>query len=93
VTLKVGELGDAGPHTVALHGRLDVESLGAFAGIAAGLSPGSRCDLSELKSADDLGVVVLAQLRGRGVELVGVSPYLEMLLEHAVEDREWRDRA
>jgi ABC-type transporter Mla MlaB component len=86
VTLKVGVVDDAGSRTVALHGRLDVESLAAFAGIAAGLSPGARCDLTELKSADDVGVVVLAQLRERGVALVGVSPYLELLLEHAREE-------
>jgi hypothetical protein len=86
VTLKVGVVDDPGPRTVALHGRLDVESLAAFAGIAAGLTPGERCDLTELKSADDVAVVVLAHLRERGVELVGVSPYLELLLEHARED-------
>ncbi len=86
VTLRVGVIDDAGPRTVALHGRLDVESLAAFAGIAAGLSPGARCDLAELKSADDVGVVVLSQLRNRGVELVGASPYLELLLQHAREE-------
>ena len=88
MTLKVGVIDDAGPRIVALHGRLDVESLPAFAGLAAGLAPGMRCDLTDLKSADDLGVVVLAHLRSRGVELFGVSPYLEMCLEHAREDRE-----
>ena len=86
MTLKVGVLDDAGPRTVALHGRLDVESLAAFAGLAAGLAAGARCDLTELRSADDVGVVVLAHLRNRGVELVGVSPYLELLLEHALEE-------
>ena len=86
MTLKVGVLDDAGARTVALHGRLDVESLAAFAGIAAGLAPGARCDLTELRSADDVGVVVLAHLRERGVALVGASPYLELLLEHARED-------
>jgi ABC-type transporter Mla MlaB component len=86
VTLKVGVVDDAGPRTVALHGRLDVESLAAFAVVAAGLVPGTRCDLTALKSADDVGVVVLAHLRERGVELVGASPYLEMLLEHAREE-------
>lgn len=86
MTLKVGVLDDAGPRTLALYGRLDVESLAAFAGIAAGLTPGARCDLTELKSADDVGVVVLAHLRERGVALVGASPYLELLLEHAREN-------
>ena len=86
MTLKVGVVDDAGPRTVALHGRLDVESLAAFAVVAAGLVPGTRCDLTELKSADDVGVVVLAHLRERGVELVGASPYLELLLEHAREE-------
>ena len=85
MTLKVAIVGDASPRTVALHGRLDEESLAAFAGIAAGLPAGSRCDLSELKSADDAGVVALVHLRDRGVELVGASPYLELLLQHARE--------
>jgi ABC-type transporter Mla MlaB component len=85
VTLKVAVTDDAGSRTVALHGRLDVDSLAAFAGIAAGLSSGARCDLTELKSADDVGVVVLAHLRERGVELIGASPYLELLLAHARE--------
>jgi hypothetical protein len=86
VTLRVGVVDEAGSRVVALHGRLDVESLAAFAGIAAALPPGSRCDLTELKSADDVGVVALAPLSGRGVMLVGVSPYLELLLEHARDD-------
>ncbi len=86
MTLKIGVIDDARPRTVALHGRLDVESLAAFAAVAAGLVPGTRCDLTELKSADDVGVVVLAHLRERGVELVGASPYLELLLEHAREE-------
>jgi hypothetical protein len=86
VTLKVGVVDAAGPRTVALSGRLDVESMAAFALVAAGLVPGTRCDLTELKSADDVGVVVLTHLRERGVELVGASPYLEMLLEHASEN-------
>ena len=85
MTLRVGVIDDAGPRTVALHGRLDAESLVAFAGLAAGLSSGARCDLTELKSADDVGVVVLAHLRERGVELIGASPYLELLLAHARE--------
>ncbi len=86
MTLKVGVIDEAGARTVALHGRLDVESLAAFAGIAAGLAPGARCDLTELRSADDVAVVVLAHLRERGVELVGASPYLELLLNHAREE-------
>ena len=85
MTLKVGLVGNASPRTVALHGRLDEESLAAFAAIAAGMSPGARCDLTELKSADDAGVVALVHLRDRGVELVGASPYLELLLQHARE--------
>jgi len=86
MTLRVEVLKEAGPRTVTLVGRLDVESLAAFAVTAAGLAPGARCDLTELKSTDDVGVAVLAQLRERGVELVGASPYLELLLEHAPEE-------
>jgi ABC-type transporter Mla MlaB component len=72
-----------GTPVVALHGRLDTESLAAFAGIAEELVAGMRCDLTHLKSADDVGLALLVQLGDRGVEMVGASPYLEICLEQA----------
>jgi ABC-type transporter Mla MlaB component len=68
---------------VALHGRLDLESLAAFAEIAADLSVGMRCDLTNLKSADHAGMALLARLRSQGVLVVGASPYIEMCINEA----------
>lgn len=39
-----------------------------------------RLDLSELLSADDTGMDLLAALREDGAELVGVPPYIDLLL-------------
>jgi anti-anti-sigma regulatory factor len=38
-------------------------------------------DLTNLFSADDAGVAALRSISGRGVQLVGVSPYMALLLE------------
>jgi ABC-type transporter Mla MlaB component len=80
VTLKV-VLDDAGTRAVALHGRLDMESLIAFAATAAELTVGMRCDLTQLKSADEAGLELLTRLSDRGIELVGASPYIELRLD------------
>jgi len=37
-------------------------------------------DLAHLATADDAGVLVLRRLAGEGVHLVGMSPYLALLL-------------
>lgn len=50
--------------------------------------PGAvRLDLADLVSADDQGLAILEVLRGRGVELVGTSPYLALQLEVARASR------
>jgi anti-anti-sigma regulatory factor len=38
-------------------------------------------DLSHLVSADDAGVATLRALAGRGIRLVGASPYVALLLD------------
>jgi hypothetical protein len=42
-------------------------------------------DLTHLATADDSGVVALRRLAGEGAHLVGVSPYMGLLLGEAVE--------
>jgi ABC-type transporter Mla MlaB component len=78
-----------GTHVVALHGRLDVESLEVFAAIAAELTVGTRCDLSHLQSADTVGLALLVQLGDRGVQMVGASPYIELCLDQARKTVPW----
>lgn len=42
-----------------------------------------RVDLSNLRTADGDGILVLRELRRRGAELVGVSPYVGLRLLRA----------
>jgi hypothetical protein len=42
-------------------------------------------DLSELTTASDAGVLLLARLAGEGVHLLGASQYLRLLLERATD--------
>jgi len=83
VTLRVVIDDVSAVRVVALHGRLDLESLAAFAEIAADLSVGMRCDLTNLKSADHAGMDLLARLCDHGVDVVGASPYIAMCLADA----------
>jgi len=87
VTLRLVVDDQSGRRTVLLHGRLDAESLAAFAMTAAELTAGMRCDLTHLKSVDEVGLELLARLCDRGVEMVGASPYLEMRLDSARKRR------
>ena len=42
-------------------------------------------DLSELTSASDAGVLLLTRLASEGVHLLGMSPYVRLLLSHSRE--------
>jgi hypothetical protein len=42
-------------------------------------------DLSELTSASDAGVLLLARLAGEGIHLLGASQYVRLLLRRAEE--------
>jgi anti-anti-sigma regulatory factor len=44
-----------------------------------------RLDLSDLITADEAGTTLLAALRDSGTELVGVPPYIDLLLRARLE--------
>lgn len=44
-----------------------------------------RLDLSDLVSADEAGTTFLAAMRDSGAELVGVPPYIDLLLRARLE--------
>jgi hypothetical protein len=48
-------------------------------------------NLTDLRSADERGVRVLRQLAEQGVRLTGVSDYLKLLMERAIDNRESND--
>src|SRR5262245_9102893 len=76
--------------TVRIAGRLEAgdlpELLRAFEGQARPL----ELDLSELRSADADGLELLRRQRESGADLVGVSPYVHLLLGDPGERRKTR---
>jgi len=63
-----------------LDGRLTAEEVPELLRVCVGLTGPVVLDLSDLQSADREGVSALRQLRARGAELAGASPYLCLLL-------------
>ncbi len=76
--LSLSECG--GSTTVHVDGRLTASGLGELQRLVRGLEGLIVIDLSNLLSADDAGVAELRSLAGRGAQLVGVSPYVSLLL-------------
>jgi ABC-type transporter Mla MlaB component len=78
--------------TEEIDGRLTVRVVGRLS--AAGLGElrkscreGARVrlDLSDLISADEAGTTLLAAMRDSGADLVGVPPYIDLLLRARLE--------
>jgi hypothetical protein len=67
--------------TVMLAGRLMAEQVHELWGTCAALGPDVRVDLTDLLSADPVGVDALRRLHRSGAELVGVPTYFRRWLE------------
>jgi len=65
---------------VYLAGRLDAAQVPELRSACALAGGRVRIDLSDLVSADDVGLDALRRLRAEGTELVGVAPYLRRWL-------------
>jgi hypothetical protein len=75
------EVKDHGDHRVVrLSGALMGEMSSELTRLVDSTFPPVRLDLADLVSADGPGFRTLASLEARGAELVGVSPYLSLLL-------------
>jgi hypothetical protein len=72
---------------VRVDGRLVGEGVEELDRICTAALRPLRIDLSGLLQADELGLSLLRALRGSGVELAGVSPFIQLLIENG------RDRA
>jgi hypothetical protein len=72
----------AGSTTVQVDGRLTASGLSELERLVRGLEGPIVVDLSNLLSADDVGVAELRNLAGRGMKLIGASPYVSLLLGH-----------
>ena len=67
--------------TVLLAGRLMAAQVHELWGTCASIGRDVRVDLSDLLSADPVGVDALRRLRHNGAELVGVPKYFRRWLE------------
>ena len=70
--------------TVRVAGRLSTVGLGELRR-ACREDARVRLDLSDLVSADEAGTTLLATMRDSGAELVGVPPYIDLLLRTRLE--------
>lgn len=66
---------------VRADGRLSRQGVAELERVVRMTSGPVTLDLTNLLSADDAGVAALRGFSGRGVPLVGVSPYMSLLLE------------
>lgn len=68
------------PTTVYLAGHLQAAQVHELHRICAAATGRIRIDLTDLLSADPVGIDALSRLRRTGVELVGVAHYLRRRL-------------
>ena len=80
VQLRVSVTRSVGSTIVKVDGRLTVASLHDLEHLVGSVDSPAVIDLSDLVSADDAGVATLRSLAGRGARLVGVTPYVALLL-------------
>jgi anti-anti-sigma regulatory factor len=77
LTIRVQDTGTV----VHADGRLSRLGVTELEGVIRMTSGPVTLDLTNLLSADDAGVVALRTLAGKGLRLVGVSPYMALLLQ------------
>jgi hypothetical protein len=80
VRLRIDRTEDAGVVTLRVAGWLDGGGVEELERACAGASPHVRLDLSELRSTDPGGIDALLGLEHAGAELIGVPPYIRLLL-------------
>ncbi len=71
---------ESGIQIVRLAGWLESADVAELERVVGETSGSLRLDLTELRSADQVGVLVLRALHARGVSFVGVSPFIRLLL-------------
>ncbi len=70
--------------TVRVAGRLGKDGLGELRR-ACRQGARVRLDLTDLVSADEAGTTLIAAMRDSGTDLVGVPPYIGLLLQARLE--------
>jgi len=77
LTVRVSDTGTV----VHADGRLSQLVVAELEGVVRMTSGPVTLDLTNLLSADDAGVAVLRSFSDKGIRLVGVSPYMTLLLK------------
>jgi len=81
VQFKAEVIQHGGTHTVQLAGRLQCEHTDELIRLCEESPTPIRLDLTDLVSADPLGVETLLLMQERGAQLEGASPYIVLQLE------------
>jgi hypothetical protein len=82
-----------GPHgtTLRVDGWLEGEEIDELLQVVQAAPPPVVLNLTDLRSADAGGVRALRQLAAQGVQLTGVSDYLELLMQRASDNQVTED--
>jgi anti-anti-sigma regulatory factor len=86
MTLRISSTASGPSATLKIDGRLTGEEVPELRRACEGAEGRLVLDLTDLQSADRQGVSVLQVLRAKGADLIGASPYLQLLLDHAPAD-------
>ena len=71
---------ESGIQIVRLAGWLEGADVAEFERVVGETSGSLHLDLAELRSADQVGVLLLKALHARGISFVGASPFIRLLL-------------
>jgi hypothetical protein len=80
VTLRITIDHESRIQVVRLAGWLEAGVVAELERVVGEASGPLRLDLTELRSADQAGVICLRALHGRGASFVGASPFIRLLL-------------
>ena len=79
--IRVTKIAEASGTLVKVDGWFKAEDVEEFVHLLEQLAGDTALELSELQSADRAAVELLRELIASGVQLRGVSPYLDVLLK------------
>jgi len=86
MTLRITPTVPGPPAVLTLNGRLTGDEVAELRRIVNEVGGQVALDLTGLQFADRQGVSVLRELRARGVQLIGVSHYIGLLLGETPSD-------
>jgi ABC-type transporter Mla MlaB component len=86
MTLRITVIPRSPPTTLKVDGRLTRAEVPELRSMCAEVEGALALDLTYLQSADREGVSLLRELREKSADLIGLSPFLQLLLERQSHD-------